>query len=144
VSVNGDTAAALGYRPTDLVTRWSAPIDLEGNKYVPQFEAASCDSAPVAALLFVGRRAAGAGALEACEMSAGEQVARLVSNLTPAVPPTPKPGPAAWAAVQGLLRQCKTLRLVLPDRLDELGEAAAALDLRLRRVMSQAPDLAGG
>jgi hypothetical protein len=144
VSVNGDTAAVLGYRLTDLATRWSAPIDLEGNKYVPPFEAATCGHAPVAALLFVGRRAAGAGALDAHELSAGEQVARLVANLTPAAPPTPKPGPAAWSAVRGLLRQCETLKLVLPDRLDELGAAAAALDRRLERVLSEASDLADG
>jgi len=137
VSVNGDTAAALGYHPTRLATRWSVPIDAAGNKYVLPLDAAEVAMAPVAALLFLTPRADRARPLALGAMSAGERVARLVASLTPATPPRPGPTPAAWAAVQGLLGQCESLKLTLPDSLEQLGAAAAELELRLERVLAE-------
>jgi hypothetical protein len=67
-----------------------------------------------------------------CATSAGDQVARLVANLTPAA--GPGPSPADWAAVQGLLSQSETLKLTLPDDLEKLGAAAAELERRLASV----------
>jgi hypothetical protein len=136
VSVNADAAMALGYRPKDLATRWSVPIEAAGNKYVLPLTAAEAETAPVAAMLFAGPRASDGRRLEARSMGAGEQVAWLVANLTPSAPPLTKPTPAAWAAVQGLLGQCGSLKLTLPDSLEQLGAAAAELELHLARVLS--------
>jgi hypothetical protein len=137
VSVNGDTASALGYRPMDLATRWTAPITAAGNKYVLPLDAAEAQTAPVAALLFAGRRASGGRQLEVASMNAGEQVAWLLANLTSAsTRPLPRPTPAGWAAVQGLLGQCACAKLTLPDSLDRLGAAADELELRLEQILA--------
>jgi hypothetical protein len=67
-----------------------------------------------------------------CATSAGDQVARLVANLTPAT--GRGPSQADWAAVRGLLSQSETLKLTLPDDLEKLGAAAAELERRLASV----------
>lgn len=131
--VNADTARALGFDPGALLTRWSIP-GVAGNKFLLPAGAFGqpASEVPIRAVLLLDARDP---TLETprCGRATGADALRgLIANLTPdPLAPAALPSREAVGVVGGVLRQAAVYRLSLPDRLDALSAAAAAVDVRL-------------
>lgn len=131
--VNADTARALGFDPATLATRWTNPR-AAGNKFVLPAPTAGTppSEVPIRAVLLLDPRGSDLETPDWCRLGGVQALPGLVANLTPdPLNPSARPTREAMRVTGGLLRQAAICRVRLPDRLDALITAAAAVDARL-------------
>jgi len=140
--LNPDSAVALGYPPETLRVRWEGHPLSADNKLLLRTGVSDSpiEGVPIRALFLLEARDSAADALAWREVQGVEAVRGLMPHLTPD-PAAPGNAPTREAArvVGGLLRQAKTHLLTLPDRLEALAGAAAALDACLDPATGEIP-----